>query len=227
MIANNVNKKIANEWSENFSDLSVYTQNKLYKILGSFVIGIEILNLPRTEDFRPVFVCYPLWKSDVNKCLDEPILLQEIYNKKGFQFNIPYKKHDDFFQEAVECTRRQVLILSHRDISLQQLFEVINSQFSQILIKSSPVGQAKLLEGKLFAALYVNDMFTFEKVLDEINKSSKTWSPKLFEWKYGKLDVWLRGLQEIISNRDEFLKQIEINKRDKKIAKLQSSELIV
>lgn len=227
MIANDIKKQIIDEWSKEFVDLSAYTQNKLYKILGAFVIGIEILSLPRTEEYRPIFVCYPLWKSDIKKCLDEPIFLLEIYNKKGFQFNISYKNHNTSFQEAVECTKKQVPILSHKGIPLHWLLEFINRQFSQTLIKSSPVGQAKLLEGELFAALYLNDTIMIKKVLEELIKTSKTWSPSLFEWKYKKLDAWLQDLQEIISNRNEFLKQIESNKQNKKIAKLPSSDLIV
>jgi hypothetical protein len=227
MIANNIKKQIINDWSNEYTYLSVYTQNKLYKLLGPFVIGIEILNLPRTENYRPVFVCYPLWKSDIGQCLEEPVFIQEIYNKKGLQFDIPYTKHNNaFFQEAIECIRKQVPILSQQNISLQQLFGVIDKQFSQILIKSSPVGQAKLFEGKILGSLYVNDPNTIKKVLEEINQISKAWIPNLFEWKYGKLDSWFQNLQIIISNRDNVLKQIGINKQVKKMAQLQSSELM-
>lgn len=225
MIASSIKKEIINNWSDNFATLSVYAQNKLYKICGPFVLGIEILNLPRTEDYRPIFVCYPLWKFRIKECLEEPVFIQEIYDKKGFQFNIPYTKHYNFFPVAVECTKKQVLILGVQDISIKQLFEVLNKQFSQTMIKSSPVGQAKLFEAKLLSALYVNDMDVVERVRNEIYNTSKAWLPTLFEWKYGKLDIWLQSLQILISNRDEFLKQIELNKQDKKIGKLQSSEL--
>ncbi len=47
---------------------------------------------------------------------------------------------------------------------------------------------------------------------------------QIFETWYGKFDKWLQCLQETINNRDEFLKQIEVNKLDKKIAQLKSSE---
>lgn len=225
MITNSIKKEIINEWSEDFRHLSVYTQNKLYRVLGPFVIGLELSKLPWSEEFRPTFTCYPLWKSDVKKCLEESIFLEEIDNKKGLQLNIPYMKHSLFFKEAVECTKRQVSILEYQDISLKQLFEVFDKQFFQILIKNSPVGQAKLLKGKFCGALYVNDTKAIKKVLEELNKLSKSWSPDLFEWKYGKLDAWLQSLHDVITHRDEFFKQIEINKQDKKITKLQSSEL--
>ncbi len=225
MIANSVKKEAINNWSDEFVDLSIYAQNKLYKKCGPFLLGIEILNLPRTEDYRPIFVCYPLWKVDIKQCLDESIFIQEISNSKGFQFNIPYTKHINFFQEAVGCTRKQVPVLGHRQISINQLFELFNKQFSQTLIKASPVGQAKLSEAKLLGALYVDDVAAIEHISTEILKISKTWPPNLFEWKYGKLDVWLQNLQSGISNGDEFLKRIEANKQEKKIATLKSSEL--
>ncbi|MGJ1409070.1 hypothetical protein ACR78Z_05295 [Sphingobacterium thalpophilum] len=227
MITNNKKKVVANNWSDNFSDLSIYAQNKLYKICGPFLLGIEILSLPRTEDYRPIFVCYPLWKADIRQCLEEPVFIQEIYNKKGFQFNIPYEKHLNFFYEALECTKEQVPILGHQYTSVRQLFEVFNKQFTQTLIKSSPVGQAKLFEAKLLGGLYVNDLNIVKQVFTELNEVSMSWSPKLFEWKYGKLDVWLQNLQQMIVNRIGFLKQIETNKQDKKVAKLHYSELTV
>ncbi|UQA73289.1 hypothetical protein K2F45_15800 [Sphingobacterium siyangense] len=225
MIANNIKKEVINNWSDNFLELSVYNQNKLYKVCGAFLLGIEILSLPRTQCYRPIFVCYPLWKTNIKECLIEPIFIQEIYNRRGFQFNIPYEKHLNFFQEAVECTKKQVPILGRNYITVGQLFEIFNKQFTQTLIKSSPVGQAKLFEAKLLAAFYVNDINKVEQVLTEINNVSISWSPNLFEWKFGKLDVWLHNLQGMISNREKFLQQIDANKLDKKIADLHSSEL--
>jgi hypothetical protein len=167
-----------------------------------------------------------LWKSEVKQCLDEPIFIQEIYNKKGFQFNIPYTKHIVFFQEAVECTKKQAPILLQQNVSLKQLFETIDKQFSQGIVRASPVGQVKLIEAKLLGALYVNDLNRCNSVFTELNKSVKSYNPNFLEWKYGKLDTWLQNLQTIITNRDEFLKQIRVNKQDKKITQLNSSELI-
>jgi len=225
MIANNIKKEVINNWSDNFLELSVYNQNKLYKVCGAFLLGIEILSLPGTQCYRPIFVCYPLWKINIKECLEEPIFMQEIYNRRDFQFNIPFHKHLNFFQEAVECTKNQVPILGRNYITVDQFFEIFDLQFGQTLIKSSPVGQAKLFEAKLLAAFYVNDINKVEQVLAEIKSVSISWSPNLFEWKFGKFDVWLHNLQGTISNREIFLQQIDANKLDKKIADLHSSEL--
>lgn len=84
MITSSIKKTIINEWSEDFRSLSIYTQNKLYKILGPFIIGLELSKLSWSDEFRPTFKCYPLWKSGIKNCLEEPVFLEEIYNKKDF-----------------------------------------------------------------------------------------------------------------------------------------------
>jgi hypothetical protein len=225
MKAKNIKKEVVNNWSDQFLDLSVFGQNKLYKVCGAFLFGIELISLPRTDEYRPVFVFYPLWKKDVKHCLVEPIFMREIYNKKGFQFNIPYKTHLNFFHEATECTKNQVSILGHQDISIKQLFEVFDKQFSQTLIRSSPVGQAKLFEAKLLCALYVNNLNTVEQIFNEIDKASMSWSPNLFDWKFGSVDTWLQSLLATVNCRDGFLIQIKANKQNKSISPLNRSEI--
>lgn len=226
MIETKIKKEIISNWSNDFEDLSINSQNKIYKITGPFIFGIEILSIPRSEDYRPIIVCYPLWRENVKKCLDEPIFTQELHNKNGFQFNIPYKKHNYFFREAVECTKNQAPILSEHKNSINQLIKTLDQQFSQTLIKHSPVGQAKLYEAKLMGALYINDMKIVKKVLKEIRNISINWRPDLFEWKYGNVEKWIARLEQKVKNRDDFINQIEINKNDKKLSKLKQFELL-
>lgn len=224
-IENKIKKGIVLEWNIEFPNLSQFGQNKLYKFLGPMVGGIEIFNQPRSEDYRPYIVWYPLWKMDLKECLKEPIILQEIRGSKGMLYDIPYRKNEAYFEKVIKDTKQQLFFPFLGNINLNKLFKLIDSQFSHTLVKSSPVQQAKLFETKLFAALYVNDDIVIQQVWTEILKTSKIWLPNLFEWKYDKLDVWLQGLQQVIVNREEFLKQIEVNKQDKKISQLKSSEL--
>lgn len=222
MIEGKLKKEVINNWSNEFVDLSVYAQNKLYKICGPFILGLEISILSKKPEYRPTFVVYPLWKTSEILCLDEPIFMQEIYNKKNLQFNIPYEQHQVFFNDAVECTKTQFPILEYSQISLTQISEVINAQFCQILVKSSPVAQAKLLESKLFGALFLNDMITVQQILDEIKSVSISWAPNMFQWKFGHKDAWIQSLCTKVLNRDDFLKQIETNKYNKKILQLKN-----
>lgn len=220
-----IKKKVTEDWLKSFPQLSAYAQNKLYKVVGSCIIGIELIKLPHSEEYRPHFVIYALWKSDVKKCLDAPVLMKQLYNRKGLQFNISYEKHTTYFNDAIECFRKQIPVSLNDDVTLKSLFEFVDSLFGDMLVKSNSAEQAKLFELKFYAALYVGNQIRMQNVLNEIEQSSKSWNMNMFEMWYGKFDLWFKGLQEKASNRDEFLKQIEANKQDKKIAKLHSSEL--
>lgn len=104
---------------------------------------------------------------------------------------------------------------------------MIDSQFHlDYTVKSAPALQAGLYMYKLFAALYVNDYAAIDKVFHEIDQASKNWLPQYFEWRYGKFETWYQKLHEVVSNRSNFLAQIESNKSDEKLSKLNYSELV-
>lgn len=217
--------EIIEDWGNAFTSLSIYTQSRLCKTCGPFALALKIMNLPGRTGYRPVFEIYPLWKPDVAACLDEPIFIQEIYNGKGFQFTIPFEKHSTLLPEAIKCTSQQAFLLLSTEVSVPQIIKVFEMQFSQLLIKSSPVGMAKLWEAMLFTHLYVGDVNESNRILDDIVNTSAVWQPELFEWKYGSVKTWIRNLQNVIENRDTFLERIELNKQDKRIAKLRDFSL--
>lgn len=220
-----IKKRITEEWLNSVPQLSAFTQNKLYRIVGCVIVGIELVKLPKVEDYRPHFVLYPLWKSNLRNCLDSPTILMEINNKKGLQFSIPYLKHSSYFNEAIEYLKKQVPILFNESVSLKFLFDLVDSQFNDILVKSNSAQQAKLFELKFYTALYTGNQSQVQNVLNQIKQTSKNWNMKMFEMWHGNFDTWLQRLQEKISCRDEFLKLIEASKQDKKISQLKSSEL--
>ncbi|GMQ30637.1 hypothetical protein [Algoriphagus confluentis] len=220
-----IKKRVTEEWLSSVPQLSAFAQNKLYRVVGCSIIGVELVKLPKVEDYRPHFVLYPLWKGDLKNCLDSPTILLEISNKKGLQFSIPYLKHSAYFNEALECLKKQVSILYNENVPLKSLFDLVDSRFNDILVKSNSAQQAKLFELKFYSALYVGSQSQVQNVLNQIEQSSKSWNMNMFEMWYGKFDVWLQGLREKVSNREDFLKQIEANKQDKKISQLKSSEL--
>ena len=201
MISKETKKSILNDWGAQFPQLYPYSQNKIYKILGMCIIGLELIKIPRCDDYRPCFVCYPLWKHDEKACLDEPLILQEILNNRHMQFDIPYLKHNIYFKKAIESTINQTKISFENDVLIDDLFEMINGQFSHTLVKYSPINQAKLYEFKFYAALYVNDKILIKKVLEEIKLASTKWLPNLFEWKYGKKDFWVNCLEEKVTQQ--------------------------
>jgi hypothetical protein len=66
-----------NDWLTEFPQLSAYAQNKLYKIAGPAVVGMEVLKISEMDEYRPHFVAYPLSKPDEKSCMEEPLILQQ------------------------------------------------------------------------------------------------------------------------------------------------------
>ena len=220
-----VKKKVIKDWQNAFPQLTIYSQNKLYKIVGPCIIGIELIKSPFTDTYSPYFVIYPLWKNGIKASMDYPILLKNFKNKYDLQYDIPYEKHSLFFDDVTESIKRQTLLSFEGNISLKKIVTTMDDSSKIPPLSAAPNSylQATLQEAKLKIALFIS-ITEAQNVLQQINK--RNWDKKSFDmWKID-LNEWLQSLQEVISNRDEFLKQIELNKQDKKIAKLQSSELI-
>lgn len=231
MLKQKMNKKVIfNDWQNLFPQLVPYSKNKLYKVVGPLVIGIELIKLPHVEEYRPYFVIYPLWGNklgnNINDCLSSPVILSDIRNKKGLQFDIPYSKHGEYFAEAVECTKKQIQIPFNKDVILNTLFGVVNGCFKDKMVNSNAGQQAKLFQFEFYAALYVNNNKQLVSILNQIQKESKHWNMELFELWFGNFEHWLMALRNKVNFRNEFMNQIKTNQHDKKIEKLYFSELI-
>nr|WP_121273825.1 hypothetical protein [Pedobacter schmidteae] len=221
-----IKEKVIEDWQNTFPQLSMYAQDKLYKVVGSIVIGLELIKLPRTEEYRPHFVVYPLWKQNVKASIDIPIILKEYYNKKGLQYSIPYEKHSVFFGDVLDSVKKQSPLPFEGNISLKKVIAVLDEYSKTPPLSAAPNSylQAVLQEAKLKIALSISSEEA-QSVLEQINKRS--WDANHFKACGVDVNEWLQILHTTITNRDEFLKQIETNKQDKKIAKLESSELTV
>jgi hypothetical protein len=217
-------KKIMEEWLNEFPQFSAFSQNKLYKIVSCCVIGIELIKLPHSEEYRPYFVIYPLWKNDIKSCLDVPVLMKEFYNKKGLQFNIPYSRHNVYFMDVVSRIKEQHYSLIEENGTLESLFEFVSSCFGDILVRSNSAQQAKLFELEFHAALYVGNQTQIQNVLSQIKKESKNWNMQMFEFWNGKYELWFQSLQEKFNDQTVFFKQVENNKQDRKMKGLNCSD---
>lgn len=219
-----IKKKVIEDSLNALSQLSLYAQDKLYKVVGSIIVGLELIKSPFSDNYSPYFVIYPLWKKDVKASLDYPILLKEFQNKKGFQYDIPYERHGMFFNDVLDSIRKQSPLPFEGNISFKKLIAVLDEYSKTPPLSAAPNSylQAALQEAKLKIALFIG-VTEAQSVLEQINKRS--WDTNHFKACGVDVNEWLKSLKETIANRDEFLKQIEANKQDKKIAKLQSSEL--
>lgn len=219
-----IKKKVIEDWQNAFPQLTIYAQNKLYKVVGSCVLGIELIKSPHTESYSPYFVLYPIWQKDIKASLDYPIYLSDFKNKKGYQYDIPYEKHSVFFDDVVNSVKNQTPLPFEGNISLKQLATSIDDSSQKPPLSAAPNSylQAVLQEAKLKTALFTS-IEEAQKVLEQISKRS--WDVNHFKACGIDVSQWLQGLQATITNRDEFLKQIEANRQDKKISQLKSSEL--
>lgn len=219
-----IKKKVIEDWQNAFPQLTMYAQNKLYKVVGSCVLGIELIKSPHTESYSPYFVLYPIWKKDIKASLDYPIFLRDFKNKKGYQYDIPYEKHSVFFGDVVDSIKSQTPLPFEGNISLKKIVAAIEDSSQKPPLSAAPNSylQAVLQEAKLKTALFMSNEEA-QKVFEQINKRS--WDLNHFKACGIDVNEWLQSLQTTISNRDEFLKQIEANKQDKKILQLKSSEL--
>jgi hypothetical protein len=214
-------KKVTEEWINSIPQLSAFAHNKFYKIIGCIVIGIELIKLPKLKEYRPHFVIYPLWKSNLKSCLDNPSILMEIYTKKGLQFSIPYLNNNvNLHESIIESLKNQVPVLFNDNVTLDSLFNLIDSRFDDILIKSNSAQQAKLFELKFYLALYLGNEYQINNILNQIQLAKKNWNIQMFEIWYGKFEIWIEELHTKLNIRDEFIKQVEVNKNETKLLSL-------
>jgi hypothetical protein len=219
-----VKKKIIEEWHAALPQLTTFAQNKLYKKIGPVVIGIELIRLRWSEEYRPYFVMYPLWKKDLKTSLDTPIILHEYYNKKHLQFDIPYEKHHIYFSDVLQSINEQSLLPFDGDISLHKMFSAIAAYAATSPLSAAPTSylQAMLQERRLEIALYIS-VADAQKVWEDLKKIN--WDTDHFKLCGVDPSQWLQGLPAKINNRADFLQQIATNLKDKKLEKLQSSAL--
>lgn len=218
-----IKKKVIGDWQNAFPQLTLYARNKLYKVVSSIIIGLELIKSPFMDNYSPYFVIYPLWKKDIKTSLDYPILLKAFKNKKGFQYDILFEKHSVFFNDVLDSVKKQSLLPFEGDVSLKKLMFVLDEYSKTPPLSAAPNSylQAVLQEAKLKIALSISSEEA-QSILIKINKRS--WDINHFKACGIDVNEWLQSLKNTIASRDEFLKQIEANKQDKNIAKLQSSE---
>lgn len=226
----NIKKQVSEDWQNAFPQLVKYAQNKYYKILGSIIVGIELIKLPRVEEYRPHFVIYSLWGNksgkDLKACFSGPILLMEFFNRKGLQFSIPYNKHSSEFPELIKAVKKQLPFSLEGDVPLKKVFSALDEYSKTPPLSASPNSylQAVLMEFKLELAICSGSEKQVQDVFRQIKK--RDWNLDHFELCGVNYKEWLKNIENKIAHKEELLSQIETNKKDKKLEKLMRSEFI-
>lgn len=223
-IENETKREVIADWRKAFPQLSFFAQNKLYKAVGPIIIGLELIKSPFTSAYSPYFVIYPLWRKGIKATFDYPILLKEFKNGKGIQYDIPYEMHRIVFEDVLSSISRQILLSFEGDISFKKLEAVLDEYSKTPPLSAAPNSylQALLQEAKLKIALSISSEEA-QSILEKIRM--KNWDLNHFKACGIDFNEWMQSLKNTIINRDEFLKQIEVNRGDKKILQLNSSQL--
>lgn len=207
-----IKNRVLEEWQNAMPGLTMYAKNKLYKRCGPIVMGIELIKLPWVEEYRPHFVVYPLWKSSLKECLDVPIILNEYYNVKGFQFSIPFERHNSYFRDVVEKIKEQTPVLFSEHLSSGIISTLIDEYSKNSHVSRAPNSyhQALLQQAKLELALYFN-VEDAQHILGQIKK--KIWDVDHFNGCGIDITQWIEELRSKLNNRNNFIAQVETNKR--------------
>mgnify|MGYP003574892987 CR=1 FL=1 len=220
-----LSKKILTDWSQAFPSLRQFSNtNKLLKVAGPVLIGIELIRLPHTGGYRPGFVMYQLWDSDVKECMSGSLVLNQLNDDRGLQFDIKINEHETKFEQAVTCMKNDTPFLLEKNIHVNQLKKLIDdySDTSPFQFRENSFAKAFFQASKVKLALYIN---TAEAVAEFQKIKTVEWDAENFKMFNTEVDTWLEDLQHIVEDRRAFLKVIDINKSHPKIRKLNFLEL--
>lgn len=219
--------EVLDNWKKQFPILSKYMSNGLYMRLEFVLIGLQIEKV-LSDEYRFMLFCYPLWESESERKKKIPIFKYEILNKKGLQLFIPCNNVSiDVLEEAFNCVKEQVGFVFRENLSLDNVFKLLEKVSKQFASKHNPVDWYRLFEFKLALALYLGDMYLMEKIKKEIEKEITYWDPSHFNRLFFKsIEEWKNELFERFKDRVIFMKQIDQNILNSKILKLRNSHIL-
>jgi hypothetical protein len=217
-----IKNEIANTWRHEFQFLSALSNTKFFRISGCCLQGIELIRVSNAvAKYRPHFSIYPLWKNNVKECFSEPIILHEFSNHKGLQYSIPYVPSDPLNIDAIGTVKSELKEL-FSDSTNKSLIEFTKGKLKDVLVTSSPIAQAKLLELVIFSALIQEDDSLLNIEFSRAKQATKYWKPELFNWKYGSKEKWISDIEYFILNRGTFKSAVESNINSKALKNLHS-----
>ena len=195
-----LNKKIIENLLLEFPTLSLYGKNKLYKVVGPVVVGIDLIKRPGFDEITPYFACYPLWKVGLEECLDSPILLVK-YEVNKIPFDLNKSMSSKKLLEALDDYSKKPPLSASNNSYLQAMLRVV----------------------KLYIVLSQRNKEEAESILDEIKQTN--WSEEHFKMWNVDLKKWILDLEKIVLNSEEIINQIKINKENSKLNSLQKFDL--
>jgi hypothetical protein len=219
-------KKINNQiWLNLFPDLKAFHENKLIKILGPTVVGIELVPLPRVPKYRPYFVVYSLFGEDLKSSLSGPSILIPLKNERGSDINITI--NDDSEQSLLSLTDFITMPLPlGKDVLLSQFLEMVKdySQSPPLSVAPNSFLQAKLREFGLKVILYVGNHTLAKSYLSDLEMQE--WDDDHFKLCGTSVDQWLKDVKISYKNSLEETNKANRNRDNDRLKLLNRSEIL-
>lgn len=226
-------KEIDQIWQNSLSELRPYKLGRLYKIIGPFVAGIELIRLPFKNYFRPHFVVYSFWRRpdgeiDAADCFREPIILSGIRNKKNLLLDISLDAPPDKVLEAIDECKTQFLFPLDGDVHFPFLREAF-LQYRQGKHHElpSPFQLVAFYDFLFNCSLYVEDIVGASTIIEALKADRFIFELARFKLPYKNLNLWLDALEKRYSNRAQEIWYARDLLENRKLSRLKRSELVL
>jgi hypothetical protein len=162
LVTNEIVKKVFKDWHTALPMLAPGGKNKLHKIIGPFVLGVELIRSRWGDDYSPYIVLYSLWGNkmgtDIKSCLSGPKLLLSLRRKKLGHYNIPYLKNEHYLIEAVASTKEQLIVPLTENVRLDEMLKLFEDKLDHEIFATDPAAKASLCECMFNSCLYVGNV---------------------------------------------------------------------
>ena len=140
------------DWKKAFPMLSRYSSNTLLMKLGVGLIGFKFQRI--YGSYRPLLVGYPLYEEDITFS----VFIEMFYNKKHLTLDIPFEKHQQMFQDAMDDVKSQHGNLLGETVNVKDLFDLLkHKQKYDMLVCHNYCSLTEFLKYKLITALYLDN----------------------------------------------------------------------
>ncbi len=213
---------MTDKWLNEYSGLVKHKKDKLYCITGPFILGIELIKLPRINKYRPHLVIYSLYGlplgNTLKDCMSYPVLMFEFFNSKNLQYSLDINEEID---EVKDSLNNFLPFEIGKNILAESFFNWLNSILSDSNLKSR-IRLPEVWEVRYYLALYISSNKA-NLILNEIEKNTKNLDKEKCFKNYGGFSNWLNELKT--TDRVKFLKLIDKNKNSKELKNLHCFEI--
>ncbi len=236
-VDNKIKRAVAKSWIEFFPELHLVTPQKMYKILGNSIVGIEIDS--NGDWYGAYFVMYPLYGhalgTDLSIVLSGPMFFENKFRGSLIPYTPREEKHKIIPKEEIKSSYGICLT---GDITLANFLDYIDhtllTEDRAFTYSTGTILYLFLL--KLVSSLYVGNTGLAQQILDDMTTEKVKWKSHDLSSRYSKsknpffkgdtFEEFYSNIQSVIDHPAPMLEIIERNKNDPKLRKLKRSEIL-